>query len=248
MTDDCVRVHSSFDSLTLDSWSIECLSAEVGLFYRDPQTVLGPLELSFRDYVLAEEGLRDTELYQRALTYWQERLTTLPPAPELPLARAASSLQQPHFVRKAAQLEKELWKRLKARANQAGLTPSGVLLAAFAEVLKVWSKSGRFTINLTLFNRMPLHAQVNDIVGDFTSLTLLEIDNSSKGTFEELGKRIQEQLWKGPGPSLCEWSARVAGNGQGAGRIAARGHAGGVHQYFGYNRRRKPCLRRKFYC
>ena len=194
--DDRFRIHLSVDCLTLDLWSIEILRQELARLYRDPQTVLGPLELSFRDYVLAEEGLRDTELYQRALTYWQERLTTLPPAPELPLARAASSLQQPHFVRKAAQLEKELWKRLKARANQAGLTPSGVLLAAFAEVLKVWSKSGRFTINLTLFNRMPLHAQVNDIVGDFTSLTLLEIDNSSKGTFEELGKRIQEQLWK----------------------------------------------------
>ena len=196
LRDDRFRIHLSVDCLILDLWSIQIIRQELAQLYRDPQTVLGPLELSFRDYVLAEEGLRDTEMYQRALTYWQERLTTLPAAPELPLARAASSLQQPHFVRKAAQLEKELWKRLKARANQAGLTPSGVLLAAFAEVLKVWSKSGRFTINLTLFNRLPLHAQVNEIVGDFTSLTLLEIDNSGKGTFEELGKRIQEQLWK----------------------------------------------------
>ena len=139
---------------------------------------------------------QDSELYRRSLAYWQERLAELPPAPELPLMKSPSALRRPRFVRWGGELEAELWKRLKARANQAGLTASVVLLAAFAEVLTVWSKSGRFTINLTLFNRLPLHAQVNDIVGDFTSLTLLEIDNSSKGTFEELGKRIQEQLWK----------------------------------------------------
>ena len=33
--------------------------------------------------------------------------------------------------------------------------------------------SPRFTLNLTLFNRLPLHPQVNELVGDFTSLELL---------------------------------------------------------------------------
>ena len=70
-----------------------------------------------------------------------------------------------------------------------------MLLAAFADVLKVWSKSPRFTLNLTLFNRLPLHPQVNDIVGDFTSLTLLEVDNSAEETFESRARRLQEQLW-----------------------------------------------------
>jgi non-ribosomal peptide synthetase component F len=37
------------------------------------------------------------------------------------------------------------------RAAHVGLTPSGALLAAFAEILTVWSKSPRFTLNLALF-------------------------------------------------------------------------------------------------
>ncbi len=42
---------------------------------------------------------------------------------------------------------------------------------------------------------MPLHPQVNDIVGDFTSLIVFAIDNATPDTFEKRAQRIQEQLW-----------------------------------------------------
>src|SRR5207253_757854 len=78
----------------------------------------------------------------------------------------------------------------------AGLTPTGMMLAAFAEVLGYWSKSDGLTLNLTLFNRLPLHEQVNQIVGDFTTLTMLGIESRPTETFEQRAKRIQEQLWE----------------------------------------------------
>src|SRR5436305_1996512 len=93
-------------------------------------------------------------------------------------------------------MEATQWQRLKARGAQAGLTPSGILLAAFAEVLAVWSKTPRFCINLTLFNRLPLHKQVNEIVGDFTSLLLLQVDYSLPDLFEQRARRLQERLWQ----------------------------------------------------
>ncbi|MEH2408389.1 hypothetical protein [Nostoc sp.] len=46
---------------------------------------------------------------------------------------------------------------MKQQAAQAGLTPSGVLLAAFAEILTVWGNNPQFTINLAQFNRLPLN-------------------------------------------------------------------------------------------
>jgi non-ribosomal peptide synthetase component F len=61
--------------------------------------------------------------------------------------------------------------------------------------LTVWSKSPRFTLNLTLFNRLALHPQVDEIIGDFTSLTLLEVDNAMPGTFKVRAQRLQERLW-----------------------------------------------------
>jgi len=190
-----MRLHVSFDLLIGDAWSLQILTYELAQLYADADKVLQPLELSFRDYVMAEAAFRGTPLYHASEAYWLNRLESLPGAPDLPLANNAGSLAQPQFVRRSASLSHDRWSRLKNRAARTGITPSGILLAAFAEVLAAWSKRPAFTINLTLFNRLPLHSQVNLLVGDFTSLTLLAIDNSVPGTFEARARHIQEQLW-----------------------------------------------------
>jgi amino acid adenylation domain-containing protein len=195
LDDDCVRLHMSIDALIGDAWSLQIVGWELGQYYADPDVSLPELEFLFRDYVLAEIKMRETAVYERALEYWRGRIAEMAPAPELPMVKDASLLKQPRFVRRSSRLGVERWRELKARAMRVGLTPSGVLLAAFAEVLAKWSKKSRFTINLTLFNRFPLHPQVNDVVGDFTSLTLLEACGSGE-RFEDRARRIQERLWE----------------------------------------------------
>src|SRR5258708_4449182 len=128
LTDEWVRIHCSFDFLTLDSWSIQSLSREVAEIYVAPDEPLPALELFFRDYVLAERALQETELYRRAVTYWQERLPTLAEAPELPLAQIPGSLTHPRFARRESELNAPLWQQVRQWANQRGLTPSAALL------------------------------------------------------------------------------------------------------------------------
>ncbi|HSS52243.1 MAG TPA: condensation domain-containing protein, partial [Thermoanaerobaculia bacterium] len=191
-----VRLHVSFDFLLGDAWSLEILLVELLRGYLDPGAVLPPLAISFRDYVLAEETLRASLLYERSLAYWRGRLATLPPGPELPLAKSLAALGAPRFVRRLMTLEAPVWERLKSRAARAGLTASGVLLAAFSDVLAAWSAHPRFTLSLTLFNRLPLHPQVNDLVGDFTSVVLLEADGAGREGFEVRAQRLQSRLWE----------------------------------------------------
>ena len=190
-----VRFCLSFDVLIADAWSCELLLAELADFIQHPQQSLPSLEVSFRDYVLAELEFHQFPLFERSKDYWQKRLTTLPPAPELPLQKSLAAIDSPRFVRREKCLDAASWKRLKQRAHQANLTPSGILLAAFAEVLTTWSKSPEFILNLTLYNRLPLHDDVNKIVGDFTSVTLLAVDNTTPASFENRAKQIQEQFW-----------------------------------------------------
>ncbi|HEX7184093.1 MAG TPA: amino acid adenylation domain-containing protein, partial [Thermoanaerobaculia bacterium] len=189
------RVHVSLDLLIGDAWSFRILARDLSLFYADPEAELPPLELSFRDYVLAEIALHGTAAYERALAYWRERATTLPPAPALPLAKSPGEIDKPRFVRRQGRLGHPAWARLKERAARSAVTPSGVLLAAFAEALAAWCRSPRLTINLTLFNRLPLHPQVDDIVGDFTSLTLLAVEGLPGEPFEERARKVQGRLW-----------------------------------------------------
>jgi amino acid adenylation domain-containing protein len=191
-----IRLYLSYDALIADAWGLQILAKEWLQLYQNPDRQLTPLTFSFRDYVLAEQAWQKTEGYQRFLAYWLNRLDTLPPAPQLPLAQNPATITQPQFQRRSAQLDSEHWQQLKQRASQARLTPSGVLLAAFADILTVWSKQPRFTVNLTLFNRLPIHPQVNDIIGDFTSLLLVAVNNSKLDTFTARAKRIQQQLWQ----------------------------------------------------
>lgn len=190
-----VRLNFSWDSLMADAFSLFLFMEDWSQFYKNPDVLLPPLELSFRDYTLAELASRKSEAYQRSLSYWQSRLSTLPPAPELPLATSPSGIKYPRFMRRLNRLEAKRWRRIKNRAKQAGLTPAMVLCAAHSEIMAAWSKSPRFTNNVSLFDRRPFHPQVNDIVGDFTSGILLETDYSAGDTFEARAQGLQNQLW-----------------------------------------------------
>ncbi|MES1240567.1 MAG: amino acid adenylation domain-containing protein [Acidobacteriota bacterium] len=191
---DGLRIHVLLELLVVDGLSILILFEEWGRLYADLDLELPPLHLSFRDYVLAEAALERTERFARARGYWMERLSTLPPPPALPLARNPAALGRPEFTRHGAHLPADLWRSLKERAQKAGLWPSALLCAAYAEVLRVWSREPRFTLNLTLFNRLAVHPEVNRILGDFTTLDLLEVDGRGS-TFAERARGLQARLF-----------------------------------------------------
>ncbi|NEQ65216.1 MAG: amino acid adenylation domain-containing protein, partial [Symploca sp. SIO2D2] len=192
----CFRLHASIDMLIFDAWSTYVLFKQWSGLYNNPQSSLPATEISFRDYILGELLLKDSPQYLRSQQYWFNRLDNLPPAPEIPQAKVTSAITEPQFNTHTAQLSEINWQQLKNKASKANLTPSGVLLSAFAYVLNYWSKSSKFTLNLTLFNRLPLHPQVNELIGDFTSVILLEVDHSQAVPFINRAKKLQRQLWE----------------------------------------------------
>lgn len=189
------RIHVSLDALVFDGWSIAITYQEWATLYHHPETELEPLEITFRDYVLAERSLVESEDYRRSQNYWRQRIPSLPLGPDLPLAKQPSALTSGRFARSEAVLEPELWQRVKAQATKLGITPPGILATAYAEVLTLWSKERHFCINVPSFNRLPLHPQVSQLIGESASFTVLEIDNTGDAAFAERAKRLQEQLW-----------------------------------------------------
>ena len=189
-----VRLHIKIDLLMMDAASIQILFQEWNQLYQNPEHSLTPLGISFRDYVINKKIRQNPELSERSRDYWFDRLESLPPAPELPLAYLPSELKNYQFKRYRARLEANIWEQLKQRGKKAGFTPSAILLAAFAEVLTVWSKNTRFTLNLTVFERLPLHPEIDRIIGDFTNTILLAVDNSTKATFTDRAEKLQQQL------------------------------------------------------
>ena len=51
-------------------------------------------------------------------------------------------------------------------------------------------------LNITQFNREQIHPDINKILGDFTTLTYLEIKTESEKSILSKAKKIQNQLTK----------------------------------------------------
>ncbi len=164
------RLWLCLDNLLLDGLSMQILLSELEHGYRYPQQLPPPLPVTFRDY-LQQPALRTPN--PDSLAWWQTQLDDIPPAPALPLCCLPQDVETPRFARLYGAMDSARWRRLKQRAADAHLTPSAVLLSVWSTVLAAWSAQPDFTLNLTLFDRRPLHPQINQILGDFTSLMLL---------------------------------------------------------------------------
>ncbi|WP_405917757.1 amino acid adenylation domain-containing protein [Streptomyces sp. NBC_00728] len=202
------RLHVSLDLLMVDLASLTLLFSEWSALCQDPDLELPPIDVTFRDYALELERGSQAPRYRKALEYWTSRAATLAPPPDLPLAKSPVSVHKPRFTHREFHLPEDRWKTLQRRCEERGLTPTAVLATLFSEVLAVWSGTRRFTLNLTLFNRLPLlladagsgkrtvHPHLGRMVGDFTSICLLETDASTGRTLVERVEATQVQLQK----------------------------------------------------
>ncbi|MQU23334.1 amino acid adenylation domain-containing protein, partial [Pseudomonas helleri] len=145
-------------------------------------------------------------------------LDSLPGRPDLPLSEHAG-LGSTRFAHHHGVLSSGQWNALCALASAQGLSVAGVTLAAFAEVIGRWSQSPDFCLNLTVLNRPNLHPQLDQVVGDFTALSLLAVDGTEGASFVQRARRIGAQLFddldhsRFTGVDVLRELARVRGRG-----------------------------------
>jgi amino acid adenylation domain-containing protein len=191
-----VRVACSVDLLLVDAGSAVIVLQDLADLYLDPGRRERPLGLSFRDYVLATgTGDREPEAGHRAGP-WRDYLRALPPAPKLPLAAPLASVSEPRFDRLELTIGPEEWTRLRTRATAENVTPTVLIATAFSEVLAAWCEQRAFTLNVTLFNREPVHPDVEALVGEFTSLVLVGADLRQGEPFTRRLRAMQTSFWE----------------------------------------------------
>jgi amino acid adenylation domain-containing protein len=189
------RLHIAFDLLILDLWSLNLILFEMNELYHNPNAILTTISLSYRDYILAEHQLKDMFVYKNDRLYWINRLPSFPLGPSLPLRCLPNELEEQRFIGFRRTLDRSVWLKLKHRISSAQLSPAGFLAAVYAIVLAKWSENKHFSVNLPIFHRLPIHAQINQITGDFTSIIPLEIDLNQPIVFEQFVRTVQKQLW-----------------------------------------------------
>jgi mycobactin phenyloxazoline synthetase len=189
-----VRLHVALRLLAFDGISTAAFYREVAGRYRDPELPLAPEPLSYRDYVLTLDAYRQTPEYRRALAYWQGRLDTLPPAPDLPQLGAPPAGGRLAFRRLTTRLAPERWQAFRRRARRAGLPVNTALAALFVETVRRWSTSRDFTVNVLAANRPAADPGYARVTGNCSTTSLLQAD-AVHGPFTIRAAALQRQLF-----------------------------------------------------
>jgi hypothetical protein len=190
-----IRLHIGSDVLILDFWSEVLILRELNALYFSPNITLTTLTLSYRDYILTEQQFKNTINYKNDKQYWINRLDSFPLGPQLPLQCLPNEIRIQRHYSSQKILDSLLWQKLKQNIINHKLTPAGFLVSVYSIVLAKWSENKHFTLNLPIFKRLPIHPQINQIVGDFTSILPLEVNLSESIIFIELVETVQKQLW-----------------------------------------------------
>ncbi|MBT0774018.1 amino acid adenylation domain-containing protein [Kineosporia sp. J2-2] len=208
-------LHLGIDLLAADYAGVQQLLAEF-----DAQLTATPAQepaaLTFRDYVTARRALTATATYQRDRAYWRERAETLPGAPELPLATGGEE-PSTRFTRHERVLGPELLTGLESRSRARDLALSSVLMTAYALTIARWSRHRAFTLTVPTFGRLPLHDDIDRLVGDFTTIELLEVDLTRPRAVVEHAREISARLLEDldhalfPGTEVAAELARLTG-------------------------------------
>ncbi len=199
------RLHVSFDAIIVDMTSFGVLFDEWARLYREPDLVLSEPEISYRDYVLGYERVRDSDLLTEAQQYWESKVDNYRIDLNLPLRVRPSTVEKPFFCRKTATIPAPVWREVLAKCRRFGISPTALVLEVYGQVLAHWSGQDQVCVNLTLFNRLPLHPDVPRLVGDFTVLSLFDhrtrrdlgIAAKVRNVHDELLRDIDHNLFDG---------------------------------------------------
>ena len=196
MCENLTRLHIQWDMLIADAFSIQLIFDELFSRYKVGSEERLFSNISFRDCVEAFEQLKLTPMYLNSKAYWEQRSNDLPEPPKLPFTNDNQRFDTDNHQRLTFDLPQPQWRQLKSLCNEVGITPSGLLLSLYTEVIALWAEDPSFIINTTLFSRPDIHPDVKKVVGDFTSVNITEINFDSAKTLSDRVRAVQTRLWK----------------------------------------------------
>jgi amino acid adenylation domain-containing protein len=160
------RIFLHLDLLIADARSAMLIARQLLGRYHDARYPLPGAAGSFRDHVIARLARRTGEAAAADTAYWEPKLARLPSGPALATTARPASRERHQLVRTLDCLA-----GLEARARRLGVALDTVLLAAYGEALVAWNAGAPCTAVVVSWDREPVFAGVDELVGDFTRLS-----------------------------------------------------------------------------
>ncbi len=174
-----------------DAISYRNLMADLADFYRGVE--VPELDYTYREY-RAELTSATPPPPADDVAWWAERIPEMPEPPALPLIPLSEQTDPLRSIRLWHVFDVATRNALFAAAHRRGLTPAMAIGASYANALAHWSTNKRFLLNLPMFGREHYHADVEKLVGDFTSSLMLDIDLRDTDSPASRARAMQDVL------------------------------------------------------
>ncbi|MBD3315639.1 MAG: amino acid adenylation domain-containing protein, partial [Chitinivibrionales bacterium] len=188
------RLHIRIDMLIADGNSIQLIFRQLFDAYTNPHLSLPKAAISFRDYMLFQKHHQNTEAYKKAVDYWKTKMESLPSCTNLTLPSAYTPGSQGH-KRFSGILPK--WSVIVKHARSLNVTPGELLLTVYNQVLLHFGGNEPFTTVVVNWSRLPVHPDINFVVGDFTALCWIATEpkpTTLQEKIRETSRRLQSDL------------------------------------------------------
>jgi amino acid adenylation domain-containing protein len=191
---DAARFYYNNNNVLNDGYSAVKMLEDVWRVYDGASFDATPTSLSYRDCVLALESLEHTAIGVQSKKYWLDRLPQLPTTAHLPQRPGFNPHQRAHLERRSGVISAASWNKFKDEAKKHRITAGNAVLAAYAEVVATWSGSRYFLFNNMATHRFPMHQDIMEVFGNFSSLYPLEIDWRGEHSFAQRVTQLQLQV------------------------------------------------------
>lgn len=185
-------LHISFDCLILDAWSAKKLIDELFQLYNGQKVDIP--QFSFKEY-MEKAAIYESKTEKKAEDYWKQELEKVS-IPSIKTEIPIHEVTSPQFGRVEYIFTFEETKCLYERAKYYKLTPAATICTLFLKTLCEEYGNQSMTLDITLFNRLPLNAEVDKILGEFTNVGLVTFQKSDNICFLDEVIKIQRQFWK----------------------------------------------------
>lgn len=182
------RVHLDVDMIAADAMSYRVLVDDLARLYRGEE--LPELGVTFPELSAQRTGRTASA---EDIAWWQHKIADLPGPPELPVNqdradRDAATVRLHHVIDAGDR------RRLEEHAHRRGVTPAAAVAAVFAEAVGAYSGTPRFLLTVPLFDRDMAHADVDKVVGDFTSSLVVDVDLRTPATLAERAAQLRAAM------------------------------------------------------
>ncbi|MFG2680596.1 amino acid adenylation domain-containing protein [Streptomyces sp. NPDC048392] len=193
-------VHLSLDGTVTDAHGTDLLLHHWWHACTLDEHALPEVPFSLRDTLDALARHRASASHRAALSRAAERLKGLPGGPPVLLAEPPQpppGLDGHPRTPRRGRLTPAQWAGLRARAAELRVSPTSLVLTAFAEALTPAGSGEPFTLVLTTTDRPRLPSAAEGLVGPYTSGCLLVVDAHTPATApDEAARAIHQRVWE----------------------------------------------------